>query len=82
VFLIFNIYVFNFYNYFLDLSVYCHLYDTLRAVRNHVGGYTTPAMFPHVIPLFPPSCKYNYSLLRDYGQTDYVWMLELMNLLL
>jgi hypothetical protein len=34
----------------------------------------------HVIPLFPPACKYNYNLLKDYGQTEYMWMLELMNL--
>jgi hypothetical protein len=33
-----------------------------------------------VIPMFPPACKYNYNLLKDYGQTEYVWMLELMNL--
>jgi hypothetical protein len=32
--------------------------------------------------MFPPTCKYNYSMLKDYGQTDYVRMLELMNLLI
>jgi hypothetical protein len=33
-----------------------------------------------VIPLFPPACKYNYNLLKYYGQIEYVWMLVLMNL--
>ena len=40
------------------------------------------SMITIVIPLFPPTCKYKYSLLKDYAQTDYVWMLELMNLLI
>jgi hypothetical protein len=31
-------------------------------------------------PVSPTACKYNYNLLKDYGQTGYVWMLELMNL--
>jgi hypothetical protein len=33
-----------------------------------------------VTPMFPPACKYNYNLPKDYGKTEYVWMLELMNL--
>jgi hypothetical protein len=30
--------------------------------------------------MFHLACKYNYNLLKDYGQTKYVWVLELMNL--
>jgi hypothetical protein len=33
-----------------------------------------------VIPMFPPTCKYKFNLLKDYGKIEYVWMLELMNL--
>jgi len=36
--------------------------------------------FSGVIPPFPPAYKYNYNLPKDYGQTVYVWMLDLMNL--
>jgi len=35
-----------------------------------------------VIPLFPPACKYIYILLKDYWQIGYVWILEMMNLVI
>ena len=30
-----------------------------------------PGVFT-VIPMFPPSCKYNYNFPKDYGKIDYV----------
>jgi hypothetical protein len=29
-----------------------------------------------VIPMFPPSCKYNYNFPKDYGKTEYVCVMD------
>jgi hypothetical protein len=61
---------------------HCRAFEIFYRVGLVAYRLALPPKVKALIPLFPPTCKYNYNLLKDYGQTDYVWMLELMNLLL
>jgi hypothetical protein len=64
---------------------YCHVLSEKRTKLDLTGEkgileYPLIQWTKIVIPMFPPACKYNYNLPIDYGQTKYVWTLELMNL--
>jgi hypothetical protein len=36
----------------------------------HLQNLTPKIIYGIVIPMFPPACKYNYNLLKYYGQTE------------